>query len=67
VNPRRNKNWKFVESWGDDDLTTGLVITRKDYGFSEKVVMKGVAPSGKGALQEVIRRMKLKLPREIVR
>jgi len=67
VNPKRDKNWKFVESWEDDGLSTGLVITTKRFGYEDKVVMKGAAPNGKGALQEIIRRMKHKLPREIMK
>lgn len=67
VNPRKNKNWKFVESWGDDGLSTGLVVTVDRYGYADKVTMKGVAPNGKGALQEVIKRMKHKLPKEVMR
>lgn len=65
INPKQNKNWKFVESWGDDDLSAGLVITKKEYGYEEKVTIKGVAPKGRGALQEVVHRMKQRLPKEI--
>jgi hypothetical protein len=67
VNPRRDKYWKFVESWGED-LSTGLVVTQKRFAFDEKVTMKGVCPKDVGALREIIKRIKRhRLPEEIVR
>lgn len=65
VNPRKDKNWKFVESWGDDDISSKLVITTRKYGYEEKVVMKGVAPKGLGAMKQIMKKMKHKLPNEI--
>ena len=62
-----DKNWKFVESWGEDGLSTGLVVTVKKYGYEDKVTMKGVAPNGIGALQEIVKRMKYKLPNEVIK
>lgn len=61
VNPSKDKNWKFVERWNDESLP-GLVVTVNRFGFKEKVVMKGVAPSGQGALKELAKRMKFRLP-----
>ncbi len=61
VNPGKDKNWKFVERWGDDHLP-GLVVTVNRFGVREKVVMKGVAPSGQGALKDLAKRMKFRLP-----
>lgn len=60
VNPNKNKNWKFVESYGEDGQ--GLVLTMTRYGFQEKVTLKGVCPNGKGYIKEIMNRMKLKLP-----
>jgi hypothetical protein len=68
VNPRRNKNWKFVESYsGQDGLSSALVVKTKRYGFEEEVIMKGVAPSGPGAIREIMKRMSLRLPDSIAR
>jgi hypothetical protein len=67
VNPNKNKNWKFVESWGDDGISGGLIIKTMRFGFEDKVVMKGVAPNGVGAIKEIISRMKHKLPNEILK
>lgn len=61
VNPRRNKNWKYVESW-DSDGSPGLVITTKQHGFQEKVVMKGVSPNGLGALKEIGKGLSFRFP-----
>jgi len=60
VNPIKDKNWKFVESWGDENAP-GLSVITERYGFKQKVVMKGVAPNGQGAIKEMVKRMKFKL------
>ena len=51
----KDRNWKFIESWEENG--TGLVMTVKKYGYNEKVVMKGVAPSGMSALQEIMKKV----------
>jgi hypothetical protein len=61
VNPAKNKNWKFIESY-DSESTNGLTLIIKQYGYERKVVMKGVCPTGKGFIQEIQKRMKLKIP-----
>jgi len=61
VNPTRDKNWKFEESWGDD-AGPGLVVTVDRYGYKEKITMKGVCPNGYGALKEIAKKLKFKLP-----
>lgn len=61
VNPLKDKNWKFVERWGDD-TTPGLVMVVTHYGIKENVVMIGVAPNSQGALKELVRRMKYSVP-----
>jgi len=61
VNPSKDKNWKFVEKWGDDSLP-GLTVITNRFGYKEKVVMRGVSPSGQGAVKELQKRMKYKLP-----
>lgn len=64
VNPIRDKNWKFVEAWGDDN-EKGLVVSIDRFGYKEEAVMKGVAPRGLGALKELAKRMKNRFPIEI--
>jgi hypothetical protein len=60
VNPKKDKDWKFVQSWDD---TPGLVMTVSQYGFREEITMIGVAPSGTGALQKIMKKVKsLRLP-----
>jgi len=61
VNPTKDKNWKFVESWGNENLP-GLIVTTNRFGINEKVVMKGVSPNGLGALKEIAKKMKFSLP-----
>ena len=62
VNPNKDKNWKFVEDWGGDDISAGLVITREEQGYKEKVVMKGVAPKA-GAISQIAKSLNLRLPK----
>lgn len=61
VNPNKDKNWKFVERWGDES-SPGLVVITNRYGFQEKVVMRGVCPNGTGAFKELAKRLKNRLP-----
>lgn len=61
VNPRRDKDWKFIESWGDE-APNGLRMAVERFGFRETAVMKGVGPNGKGALKTLAKRMNNRLP-----
>ena len=64
VNPNKDKNWEFVEDYGS---TEGLLVKRQEYGFTETVYMKCVAPKRrKPIIEEISKRMKLKLPEKIV-
>jgi len=60
VNPTKDGNWKFIESW--EDNVPGLIVTVNRYGYKEKVIMKGVCPNGYGALKEMAKKLKFKLP-----
>jgi len=60
VNPNKDKDWKFVESW--DEEAPGIVVTIKRYGFNEQVILRGVCPKGFGALKEINKNLKFKLP-----
>lgn len=62
VNPAKDENWKFVESW--EDNIPGLVVTVSRFGDEEKVLMKGVCPKGNGALKELAKKLKFELPLE---
>lgn len=61
VNPTKDKNWKFIERWSDDG-SPGLAITVKRFGYEDSVVMKGVCPNGQGALQEMAKKLRFRLP-----
>lgn len=61
VNPNKDRNWQFVERLVDESLP-GLVVTVNRYGLREKVVMKGVSPNGQGALKDIAKRLKYRLP-----
>jgi RNA polymerase subunit RPABC4/transcription elongation factor Spt4 len=61
VNPSKDRNWKFVERWGDD-ATPGLTVTVDRYGFKQTVVMRGVAPNGAGALRDIAARVGNRIP-----
>ncbi len=56
VNPNNDKNWKFVQSY--DESASGLRMTVNEFGFKQTVVMKGVAPNGRGAFDEIGKRLK---------
>jgi hypothetical protein len=61
VNPKKDKDWKFVERWGDD--APGLVVVTTRYGYREEVTMIGAAPDGVGALQKMVSKIRgLRLP-----
>lgn len=66
VNPKKDKNWKFEERWGDD-AGPGLVVTVDRFGFKEKLTIKGVCPNGYGALRDVAKKLRFKLPYEFKR
>lgn len=61
VNPTKDKDWKYVESWGNES-GSGLVVSVTRHGFTEKVVMKGVCPKGRGVLLEIGKRMGIQFP-----
>lgn len=61
VNPTSDKNWKFIERWGDDS-SPGLSVTVERFGFKETVIMRGVAPNGQGALKEMAKEVGDRLP-----
>jgi RNA polymerase subunit RPABC4/transcription elongation factor Spt4 len=67
VNPKKSKDWEFVEDWSSSDLTSGLIITARRYGIEDKVIMKGVRPTKSGLLAIIKKIGKGKLPAEIVR
>ena len=61
VNPNKDKNWKFAESF-DEAVTNGIKVRIERFGYKEDVVMKGAPPNGRGALLQIINKAKLNLP-----
>jgi len=61
VNPFKDKNWKFVERWGEES-SPGLLVTVDRYGFKEQVLMKGVSPNGRNVLKEMGRKLRHRVP-----
>jgi hypothetical protein len=64
VNPRRDSNWKFMESW-NDGTPGGLKMRISRFGIEETVLMKGVCPNGQGGIAEIgkrLARIGLRLP-----
>lgn len=67
VNPKKSKDWVFIEDWGGSDITSGLIITTVRYGMKEQVTMKGVRPT-KNGIKTIIKKIKSgKLPAEILK
>ncbi len=60
VNPNKDKDWKFAESFGDES-GVGLTLVVDRFGFKEKVVMKGVEFNGLGAVKAMANRLKIPL------
>ncbi len=63
VNPKKEKNWKFVENWGASD---GLKVITNEYGYKEEKYMKGAIPENmKEFVTEIGKKLKFKLPKGI--
>lgn len=60
INPKKNKNWKFVESYSAE--SNALVIRVNEYGFEQTRYLKGVCPNGKDFLKDISANIKKKLP-----
>jgi len=60
VNPNKDKNWEFVESYNND--APGLTMTVNRYGMNQEVVMMGVGPRGYGALIDIWKSINRQLP-----
>jgi hypothetical protein len=60
VNPNKNKNWKFIESYSAE--SNALVIRVNEYGFEQTRYLKGVCPNGKDFLKDITENIKRKLP-----
>lgn len=61
VDPTKDKNWKFIESCGDDSGPGLLMLVKRD-GFNKKVMMKGVCPDGYGAIRDIAKKLTFKIP-----
>lgn len=60
VNPKKDKNWEFVENWNSEE---GLLITKTEYGFREKKYMNGAQPKNmKKFIKEIEKKISYKLP-----
>lgn len=60
INPTKNKNWKFVESYSAEN--NSLVWRTTEYGFEEKKYLIGVCPNGKAFLKDLAENIRRKLP-----
>ena len=60
VNPKKNKNWKFIESYTVEN--NALVVKINEYGFEQTRYITGVGPNGKGFLKDIGDNIKRKLP-----
>lgn len=67
VNPKKDKNWEFVENFGGSELTTGLIVTTMHYGIKDKVVMKGVHPNRNGIIALIKKIGRERLPAGILK
>lgn len=66
VNPNKDKNWKFDESFEEDDDC--LKVEFMSYGEKETLFMKGVTPKKvKAILKEINEKLTIKFPIEILK
>lgn len=56
VNPNKDKNWIFVDTW--DTSTPGLLRSFKQNGYTEEKVAIGVAPRGPEVIETIIAKLK---------
>jgi hypothetical protein len=60
VNPNKNKNWKFIESYSPE--SNALVIKSNNYGFEQTIYYKGVCPNGMGFIKDIKDKLSKQLP-----
>jgi RNA polymerase subunit RPABC4/transcription elongation factor Spt4 len=60
INPKKNKNWKFIEAYSSVD--NALVLTINQYGFEKTRYLTGVCPDGKGFIKDLTDNIRKKLP-----
>ena len=60
VNPKKNKNWKFIETYQPE--TNALEWTTNQFGYEQTCYIKGVAPNGREFLKDISENLKRKLP-----
>jgi len=61
VNPAKNKNWKFMETYGEDGTNTLMHKINED-GYERIVYYNGVCPKGKLFLKDISDNIRKKLP-----
>jgi hypothetical protein len=61
VNPAKNKNWKFMETYGEDGTNTLMHKINED-GYERIVYYNGVCPKGKAFLKDISDNIRKKLP-----
>ena len=61
VNPLKDKNWQFVESYGDSSSPILRVKVEK-YGMEMTMAAKGVAPKGNAEVIEIETKLKSTIP-----
>lgn len=60
INPKKNKNWKFIESYSS--ANNALVLTINQYGYEQTRYITGVCPDGNGFIKDLTDNIKKKLP-----
>jgi hypothetical protein len=65
VNPFKNHDWKFIESY-DLENNNGLIMTKKDeYGFVSKRALIGVSLNNNRFIDELRKKISSSIPNEI--
>lgn len=62
VNPTNDPNWKLIQNYNVEDGDGPIATITDEYGLTSKVVLEGVCPKGRGALQEIEKRLKYRFP-----
>ena len=60
INPKKNKNWKFIESYSS--VENALTQITNQFGYEQKRYLIGVCPDGKGFIKDLNDNIQKKLP-----
>jgi hypothetical protein len=61
INPKKDKNWKYILDW-NGDMEGGMKVITTQYGENVEVTARGVAPKDRKAAVSILKAANLMLP-----